>query len=105
MTGQQTIGFVKDNARIILLLQKKAYKLVNNYSKEQIFIVHSNFESFIMDVRKFFNTGKKRDFSDDSKKQGVDDPKKAEESSASSWGVDHREVFSERLDDSSCRDI
>ena len=60
---------------------------------------------FIMDVRKLFNTGKKRDLSDDSRGQGEGAPKKAKESSASSCNFDYQAVFSEELDDSSYRDI
>ena len=55
-----------------------------------------------MGARTFFNTGKKRDLSDDSKEQGEDDPKKTKESSASSCDVDHGGVLSDGLDDSSC---
>ena len=58
-----------------------------------------------MSVRKIFSTGKKRDLSDDSKEQVKDDPKKEKVSSASSCIVNHGDVFSEGLDDSSCRDI
>ena len=57
-----------------------------------------------MDVRNVFNTGKNVNHSDDPKER-EDDPKQARESSASSCAVDQGDVFSERLDDSSCRDI
>lgn len=41
-------------------------------------MVHSNFESLkTVNVRAFFNTVKKRDLRDNSKKQGEDDPKKS----------------------------
>ena len=61
-------------------------------------MVHSNFESLKMvNVRTFFNTVKKRDLRDNSKKQGEDNPKKSKESGASSCA--------EGLDDSSYRDF
>ena len=56
-------------------------------------------------LESFFILGKKRDLSDDSRGQGEGDSKKAKESSASSCNFDYRAVFSEELDDSSCRDI
>ena len=45
-----------------------------------------------MGARTFFNTGKKRDLSDDSKEQGEDDPKKTKESSASQVAMSITEV-------------
>ena len=48
---------------------------------------------------------KKRDLSDDSKKQGDDDPKTAKESSTRSRLVDLGDVFSEGLDGSNYRNM
>lgn len=58
-----------------------------------------------MDVKKLFNTVKKRDLSDESTGQRQDDSKKTKKSRASSGVVDHGDVFSEELDDSCYRDI
>ena len=58
-----------------------------------------------MNIVKFFNNSKKRDLSDNSKSDAAEYPKKLREECSGSREADVGDVFSEGLNDSSCRDI
>ena len=53
----------------------------------------------------FLTIQKKKDFSDNSKNGGVEDPTKLREECSGSSEADAGDVFPEGLNDSSCRDV